>query len=100
MPITRDEVRHIAELARLKFTEEDLERFSRQLGDILGYVEKLNELDLDGVEPLSSVQDTVNVQDPDDIRPGLDRETAMENAPVKNGIYYSVPRVVGDDDGE
>ena len=98
MPISKEEVRHIAELARLRLTEEETETYSRQLGDILNYVEQLNELDLGEIEPLSSVLDLVNVQRRDEIRRGLDRTEVMANAGSSDQGFFKVPRVVGEDD--
>jgi len=98
MRISKEEVRHIAELARLRLSEEETETYSRQLGDILTYVEQLNELDLRDVEPLSSVQDMVNVQRRDEIRQGLNRQEVMDNAADAENGYFKVPRVVGEDD--
>jgi aspartyl-tRNA(Asn)/glutamyl-tRNA(Gln) amidotransferase subunit C len=79
--IDREQVLHVARLARLRLTDEEVERMSDELSSILEHVERINELDLDGVEPTSHVVDVENVLRPDEPRPCLPRERALENAP-------------------
>ncbi len=83
MALTRDEVLHVADLARLSLMPEEIEVVTRQLNDILAYVEKLQELDTEGVEPLAHVIPVFNVFREDAVSPGLDREAALSNAPVE-----------------
>ena len=81
MALTRDEVLHVADLARLSLVPEEIEVVTRQLNDILAYVEKLQELDTEGVEPLAHVIPVFNVFREDAVRAGLDREAALEQRP-------------------
>ena len=81
MSITKEEVMHVASLARLDFTEEEAETFSGQMGAILDYVEKLSEPDLEGVEPMAHVHDIVNAFRSDEVKPSLPNEKALAAAP-------------------
>lgn len=94
MALTRDEVLHVAELARLSLAPEEIELFTRQLNDILAYVEKLQELDTAGVAPLAHMIPVCNVLREDVVREGLDRDTALENAPAREEGAFVVPRVI------
>ena len=94
MAITRKDVDYVARLARLRLSEEEAERFTSQLARIVGYVEKLGELDTEGVEPTSHVVPLRNVTRKDDIRPSLDREKALGLAPRSDGTFYKVPKVI------
>jgi aspartyl-tRNA(Asn)/glutamyl-tRNA(Gln) amidotransferase subunit C len=94
MPLTQEEVLHVAELARLSLGPEEVERFTRQLNDILGYVEQLQELDTAGVAPMSHVVPVDNVFRDDKVQPGLDREQALKNAPAREEGAFLVPRVI------
>jgi aspartyl-tRNA(Asn)/glutamyl-tRNA(Gln) amidotransferase subunit C len=91
MAISREEVLHVAKLARLALTEEELERFGAQLADILEAVGKVSELDLEGVPPTSHPLDLVNVFGEDEPRPSLSREDALANAPDPDGGFFGVP---------
>ena len=91
MAITREEVLHVAELARLALTDEELDRLGRQLNAILEAVGKVSELDLSGVEPTSHPLDLVNVWDEDDSRTSLSTSDALENAPAREGDSFRVP---------
>ncbi|MGA9292546.1 MAG: Asp-tRNA(Asn)/Glu-tRNA(Gln) amidotransferase subunit GatC [Ignavibacteriaceae bacterium] len=95
MAVTIKDVEHIAELARLKFKEKELENFTHQLNDILSYVEKLNELDTENVEPLSHPVENTNVFREDEVKPSVSREDALKNAPDKNESFFKVPKVIG-----
>lgn len=94
MKITRQEVEHVAKLARLELSEQDKEMLTSQLSDILTYVEKLNELDTKGVEPTSHVLDINNVMRPDAPAPSLSQEKALANAPEKAAGHYKVPKII------
>jgi aspartyl-tRNA(Asn)/glutamyl-tRNA(Gln) amidotransferase subunit C len=94
MALTRDEVLHVADLARLSLVPEEIEVVTRQLNDILAYVEKLQELDTEGVEPLAHVIPVFNVFREDEVRAGLDRETALGNAPAREEGAFVVPRII------
>ena len=94
MALTRDEVLHVANLARLSLLPEEVELFTRQLNDILAYVEKLQELDTAGVPPLAHVIPVFNVFREDEVKAGLSREAALDNAPVREEGAFVVPRVI------
>jgi aspartyl-tRNA(Asn)/glutamyl-tRNA(Gln) amidotransferase subunit C len=94
MALTREEVLHVAELARLTLAPDEIEGLTRQLNDILSYVEKLQELDTAGVEPLAHVIPVSNVFREDEVRTGLDRDTALSNAPAREEGAFVVPRVI------
>jgi aspartyl-tRNA(Asn)/glutamyl-tRNA(Gln) amidotransferase subunit C len=93
MAITREDVLHVAELARLELTEDEIERLGRQLNAILEAVGKVSEIDLADVPPTSHPLDLVNVWAEDDPRPSLPREEALANAPEREGGFFRVPPV-------
>ncbi len=93
MEISRDEVLHVARLARLALTEEEIERFRVQLSAILEAVGKVSELDLEGIPPTSHPLDLVNVFAEDEPRPSLSRDEALANAPDPEGGFFGVPPV-------
>ena len=97
MSITRKEVEHIAELARLQFNENEYEEYTIQLNKILEYVEKLNELDTENVMPLSHPVEGANVFREDVVEPSVNSEEALKNAPSKNEEFFKVPKVIGGD---
>lgn len=94
MKLTKKEVDHVAKLARLALTEEEKEQLAGQLNDILAYVDKLNQLDTEGVEPLAHVFPAVNVFREDEVRPSLPIEEVLRNAPDKEGRFFKVPSVL------
>jgi aspartyl-tRNA(Asn)/glutamyl-tRNA(Gln) amidotransferase subunit C len=85
---------HIANLARINLTPEEKERFSAQLGDVLKYIEQLNEVNVEGVEPTAHAFPVVNVWAEDVPEPGLSVEDALRNAPEKRDNMVVVPKVV------
>ena len=89
--IDRDQVLHVAKLARLKLTDDEVDRMAEELSKILEHVETMNELDLEGVEPTSHVVDLTNVLREDVPRPGLPREKALEQAPDAAEGGFRVP---------
>jgi len=91
--IARDDVLHVAELARLEIPDSELDAVQTQLGVILEAVGKVAELDLSGVEPTSHPLDLVNVWDEDVPRPSLGREEALSNAPDPYDGMFRVPSV-------
>jgi aspartyl-tRNA(Asn)/glutamyl-tRNA(Gln) amidotransferase subunit C len=93
MEISRDEVLHVAKLARLALSEEEIEKFRAQLSAILEAVGKVSELDLEGVPPTSHPLDLVNVLAEDEPQPCLSREEALANAPDAEGGFFGVPPV-------
>ena len=93
MEISREEVLHVAKLARLALTEEEIERFRGQLSAILEAVGKVSELDLSDVPPTSHPLDLVNVLAEDEPAPCLSLEEALANAPDREGGFFGVPPV-------
>ena len=91
MAITRDEVLHVAKLARLELSEEEVERFGAQLSAILEAVGKVSELDLEDVEPTAHPLELVNVWAEDEPRPCLAAEEALANAPDREDDAFRVP---------
>ena len=89
--IDRDQVLHVARLARLKLTDEEVERMAVELSAVLGHIEKIGELDLEGVEPTSHVVPVENVLREDKPRPSWPRETMLELAPEASNIGFEVP---------
>ena len=89
--ISRDQVLHVARLARLKLTDAEVERMQGELSTILDHIEKISELDLEGVEPTSSVVQLENVLRDDVPRPSLPRERALAGAPDASGEGFRVP---------
>jgi aspartyl-tRNA(Asn)/glutamyl-tRNA(Gln) amidotransferase subunit C len=89
--IDREQVLHVAKLARLKLSDDEVERMSDELSSILEHVERISELDLDGVEPTSHVIDVENVLRPDVPRPCLSRERALAPAPDATEDGFRVP---------
>ncbi len=89
--IDRDQVLHVAKLARLQLTDEEVERMSGELSGILGHIETIGELDLDGVAPTSHVVELENVLREDKPRPSLPRDRALEQAPDTADDGFRVP---------
>jgi aspartyl-tRNA(Asn)/glutamyl-tRNA(Gln) amidotransferase subunit C len=96
MSISRTEVEKIALLGRLLLSEEELSRMTVQLGDILGYMDLLGEVDTERVEPMVHALDVANVYREDRVEPSLDRELALANAPHRDDECYLVPAVLGE----
>jgi aspartyl-tRNA(Asn)/glutamyl-tRNA(Gln) amidotransferase subunit C len=91
MAITRDEVLHVARLARLELTDDEVERFTEQLSAILEAVAKVSELDLSDVEATAHPLDLVNVWAEDEPQPSLAVDEALANAPDREGGFFKVP---------
>jgi len=96
MAVTKKDVEKIAGLARLKFSEEELENFTSQMNEILFYIEKLNELDTENVKPLSHPVEQSNVFRKDEMKTSIPTEEALKNAPSKDEHHFRVPKVIGD----
>jgi aspartyl-tRNA(Asn)/glutamyl-tRNA(Gln) amidotransferase subunit C len=88
------DVKYVAHLARLGLTPAEEEKLGAQLGQILGYIEKLNQLDVSNVEPTAHAVPLVNVTRPDETRPSLPNEEALRNAPAKANGLFLVPKIV------
>jgi aspartyl-tRNA(Asn)/glutamyl-tRNA(Gln) amidotransferase subunit C len=96
MSVTIRDVEYIAELARLRLTDDEKAVYAGQLNSILAYMEKLGTLDTSEVEPLSHVLDATNVMRDDVVTPSLPAEKVLGNAPDRTEKFFRVPRVVGD----
>jgi len=94
MKITRQEVEHVALLARLNLSETEIEQFTGQLDAILMYMDKLNELDTKDVEPTSHVIEVGNVVREDQVGDSIPVEDALANAPDKEDDFFKVPRII------
>lgn len=94
MKISEEEVKHIANLAKLNLSEEEVQKYSKDLGEIATFVEKLNEVDVTGVEPTAHILDIKNVFRKDENISTFEREEILKNAPSKEAGCISVPRVV------
>lgn len=94
MKITREDVEHVAKLARISVSDSEKETFSRQLSDIVSYIEKLNELNTDSVQPTSHVLDLYNVLREDVVREGLKPGDFLANAPDREGDFFKVPKII------
>lgn len=94
MALTREEVLHVAKLARLTLNPEEVDLFTRQLNDILAYVEKLQEVPTAGVSPMAHAVSIFNVFREDEVAPGLSRDEGLANAPAPEEGTFSVPRVI------
>lgn len=87
-------IKYVAHLARLKLSPEEETQLGAQLGNILGYIEKLKEVDVTGVEPTAHAFPMVNVFRADEVRPGLSNDDALRNAPKRASGLFVVPKVV------
>lgn len=96
MPVTLQDVEHVAHLARLEFSDEEKVRLTTQLNSILHYMEQLNGLDTSNVEPLSHVIELKNVFRDDVRTDGVARAEALKNAPSHSEEFFKVPKVIGD----
>ena len=88
------DVKYVAHLARLSLSPEEEQKISAQLGDILGYIEKLKEVDVTGVEPTAHAFPLVNVTRPDEVRASISNEDALRNAPAQANGLFIVPKIV------
>ena len=88
------DVKYVAHLARIALTPDEEKKIGDQLGHILGYIEKLSELDVSNVEPTAHAVPLVNVTRADEVRPSLPHEDALRNAPKQAGGLFIVPKIV------
>ena len=96
MKISKDDIIKVSELARLEFKEEELEKFTEQSGNILEYIEQLNELNTDNVEPTSHVLDMSTPLREDKVVEWLSTEEVLKNAPESEDDFFVVPQVIED----
>lgn len=97
--IDQGQVRKVAKLARLELTEAEVEEFTGQLSAILDYVEKMNELDTEGVEPLAHCLPISNVFREDGAKESLGTDAVLANAPQRDGDFFKVPKILDDSSG-
>jgi aspartyl-tRNA(Asn)/glutamyl-tRNA(Gln) amidotransferase subunit C len=88
------DVKYVAHLARIALSPEEEKKLSAQLGNILGYIEKLRELDVSNVEPTAHAVPMVNITRADEVAPSLSHEDALRNAPRQGGGLFIVPKIV------
>lgn len=94
MSVTITDVEKIAALARLKFSEKEKIKLQDDLNKVLGYIDQLNELDLQNIEPIENINETENVLRKDEAIKWLTTEEALKNAPSKTGKFFKVPKVL------
>jgi len=99
MSISEADVRHVALLARLALSDEQVTRLQLEINSILGHIVQMQGLDLEGVEPTSHSIPLRNATRPDVVRPGLSREAALLNAPEAEDGAFVIPRIVGAEEG-
>ncbi|KZE64778.1 glutamyl-tRNA amidotransferase [Fictibacillus phosphorivorans] len=92
--ISKEQVKHVAHLARLAVTEEEAELLTEQLDKIIGFAEELNELDTDNVEPTTHVLELKNVLREDEVRNSVSVDEAMKNAPAQKDGQFKVPNIL------
>lgn len=97
--LSKDDVIHVAKLSRLRLTDEEIEHFGEQLSNVLGYMSKLGELDVEGVEPMAHALDVTNVLREDVPVAGMPTGDALMNAPQKANEFFRVPKILGDNSG-
>lgn len=92
--ITQQNVEYVAGLAQLSLDEATKERLAGEMDEILGYMDKLNELNTDSIEPMMHAQEMTNVYRDDEVKPSLKREEALQNAPQSDGEHFLVPKIL------
>ena len=92
MSISLEQIKHLAHLSRLEFTEEELKEMQGDMGKILDFVAQIDALDLSGIEPLTQMSDSVNVMREDQTKGMIEKEEALKNAPDANSDYFRVPK--------
>ncbi len=97
--LTDNQVRHVAKLSRLRLSDEQIARYGEQLSAVLDYFAKLNELDVEGVEPMAHAADVTNVLRADEPVDGLSTDAALANAPAQSPPFFKVPKVLGEGSG-
>lgn len=100
MAISEEQVRHVALLARLALSDEQVSSLGHELNSILGHIDTIQNLDLEGVEPTAHPLETVNSMRADVVKPCLPRELALKNAPDTDGTAFVIPQIVGPGGGD
>ena len=91
---TEFDVKYVAHLARLSLSPEEEQKMGAQIANVLGYIDKLKEVDVTGVEPTAHAFPLVNVTRPDEVRPSISNEEALRNAPAHANGLFIVPKIV------
>jgi aspartyl-tRNA(Asn)/glutamyl-tRNA(Gln) amidotransferase subunit C len=94
MKIDKETLHKISHLARLEFDEKDAEKMLQDMTNMVNFVEKLNEVDTTGIEPLTTMSHEINALREDEVKPHLDHDLALKNAPKKDENYFRVPKVL------
>jgi aspartyl-tRNA(Asn)/glutamyl-tRNA(Gln) amidotransferase subunit C len=94
MEVTEKLLDELAHLARLQFTDEEKVELKKDLQKMIAFVEKLNEVNTEGVEPLLHLSNEVNILREDEVKGSISREEALLNAPVKDDAFFKVPKVI------
>lgn len=94
MQVTQELVEKMARLARLEFNDADMESIRQDLEKMIGFVEKLNELDTENIQPLIHMSESVNILREDEVKGSTTRDEALSNAPDTDGEYFRVPKVI------
>lgn len=94
MSVSKQDVEHIAKLSRLEFSDEELEKYTTDLANIVDFANSLASINVDGVMPTNHILEIKNVFRKDEVRPSYEREEILKNAPTKAGGCVSVPKVV------
>ena len=89
------DIRHVAKLARLALSDDEVKTYGAQLSDLLSHVDKLQELPIDGIAATAQVVPLRNVMREDEVRPSLDRDTVLAGAPQVHGAFFRVPKIIG-----
>ncbi len=95
MPLTREEVEYVAELARLGLSDDEISRLQDQLSSILGHIKAIDKLDTNAIPPTAQVTATTNVMRPDEVTDSLPREAVLENAPRQADGFFEVHAILG-----
>ncbi|MBI1336942.1 MAG: Asp-tRNA(Asn)/Glu-tRNA(Gln) amidotransferase subunit GatC [Phycisphaera sp.] len=98
-PITAEQVKHVAKLARLALSPDQVEHHARKLANVLGYAEKIGQLNVEGVEPMAHAMDLSNVMREDKVNEGLSVDKVLANAPDKEPPFFKVVKVLGEGAG-
>lgn len=97
--ISEQTIREVARLARLNLTDDEAGLFASQLGDVLGAIDQIKQLDLADIKPMPHALDQTNVLRPDEEAPGMAVDDALANAPDRDASFFKVPKVLGDGGG-
>lgn len=94
MELNRETTKKLAELAKLEFNEQELDSIQKDLQQMIGFIEKLNEVDTTNVEPLTHIGSEGNLLREDEIKGSVDNATSLKNAPAAEGNFFTVPKVI------